>query len=232
MTDQNPVPYDVIIAGAGPVGLFLACELRLAGLTVLILERAKDPHTELKQLPFGLRGLSATTIEALDRRGLLEDLLAAQRTCDVAGTAHWSRQTNRPGGHFAGIQFQLDDVDTAQWPYRLPGPAGTSLAVTMDALETVLAARASAMGADIRRGLALESFEATDEGVTIRAGGHSFVARWLVGCDGGRSIVRKLGGFEFVGTEPEFTGYSAEVELANPGLLSPGRHYTAAGMYT
>jgi 2-polyprenyl-6-methoxyphenol hydroxylase-like FAD-dependent oxidoreductase len=54
----------------------------------------------------------------------------------------------------------------------------------------------------------------------------------LVGCDGGRSTVRKIGGFEFAGTEPEFTGYSAEVEMADPQLLKPGRHYTPTGMFT
>ena len=63
--------YDVIICGAGPVGLFLACELALAKCSVLILEKAEDPHSSLKQIPFGIRGLSAPTIEALYRRGLL-----------------------------------------------------------------------------------------------------------------------------------------------------------------
>ena len=68
--------YDVVIAGAGPVGLFLACELRLAGLSVLVLEQAEDPASPLKRLPFGLRGLSAPTIEAFHRRGLLDDITA------------------------------------------------------------------------------------------------------------------------------------------------------------
>ena len=63
--------YDVVIAGAGPVGLFLACELRLTGLSILVLEQAEDPRSPLKRLPFGMRGLSAPTIEAFYRRGLL-----------------------------------------------------------------------------------------------------------------------------------------------------------------
>src|ERR1700743_2690622 len=66
--------YDVIISGAGPVGLFLACELALANCSVLILEKADDPHSPLKQIPFGIRGLPAPTIEALYRRGLLDEL--------------------------------------------------------------------------------------------------------------------------------------------------------------
>src|SRR5689334_15605730 len=75
-----PIPdtafHDVIIAGAGPVGLFLACELRLAGVSVLVLEQAEHPDTPLKALPFGLRGLSVPTVESLDRRDLLDDLKA------------------------------------------------------------------------------------------------------------------------------------------------------------
>ena len=71
--------YDVVIAGAGSVGLFLACELRLAGLSILVLEQADDPHSPLKRLPFGMRGLSAPTNEAFYRRGLLDDVAAPQR---------------------------------------------------------------------------------------------------------------------------------------------------------
>ncbi|MFZ1868976.1 MAG: FAD-dependent monooxygenase [Steroidobacteraceae bacterium] len=68
--------------------------------------------------------------------------------------------------------------------------------------------------------------------MTVRAGAETFRGRWLVGCDGGRSTVRKAGDFEFVGTDPEFTGYSVEIEMADPDTLRPGRHYTATGMYT
>ncbi len=73
--------YDVVISGAGPVGLFLACELALAKCSVLIVEKAATPHSQLKRLPFGLRGLSAPTVEALDRRGLLQEL--AERPLDT-----------------------------------------------------------------------------------------------------------------------------------------------------
>jgi choline dehydrogenase-like flavoprotein len=70
--------YDVVIAGAGPVGLFLACELRLADLSVLVLEQAEDSRSPLKRLPFGRRGLSAPTIEAFYRRGWLNDIAALE----------------------------------------------------------------------------------------------------------------------------------------------------------
>jgi 2-polyprenyl-6-methoxyphenol hydroxylase-like FAD-dependent oxidoreductase len=67
--------------------------------------------------------------------------------------------------------------------------------------------------------------------VTVQSGDHSFEANWLVGCDGSRSVVRKAGGFEFAGTEPEFTGYSAQVDIADPEKLGPGRNLTPTGMY-
>ncbi|WFU09368.1 FAD-dependent monooxygenase [Rhizobium sp. CB3090] len=228
--------YDVLIAGAGPVGLFLACELRLADLSVLVLEQAEDPRSPLKQFPFGMRGLSAPTLEALYRRGLLDDIAAAQRANDASGStaaaAHWLQQPRRPAGHFAGIQFFHDKIDSSKWPYRLPSPAGVNMAVDMETLEAVLTARATATGAEIRRGLGVETFDKSDDEVTIRAGGEAFRCRWLVGCDGGRSAVRKAGGFDFVGTDPEFTGYSIEVEMADPDSLRVGRSYTSTGMYT
>jgi 2-polyprenyl-6-methoxyphenol hydroxylase-like FAD-dependent oxidoreductase len=236
MHSHHPKPYDVVIAGAGPVGLFLACELRLFGLSVVVLEQAEDPRSPLKRLPFGMRGLSAPTLEAFYRRDLLNTVTEAQRTNDVSGAtraaAHWMQQARRPAGHFAGIPFFHDHVDASRWPYRLPSPAGTSLMVEMESLETVLATRASAMGVEIRRGVAVEGFEQTDEEVVLRTADEIFRARWLVGCDGGRSTVRKAGGFDFVGTAPEFTGYSIDVEIEDPDALQPGRTYTPTGMYT
>jgi 2-polyprenyl-6-methoxyphenol hydroxylase-like FAD-dependent oxidoreductase len=230
--------YDVVIAGAGPVGLFLACELRLADLRVLVLEQVDDPRSPLKRPPFGIRGLSATTLEAFYRRGLLKDIAPPRSANDgaanssIAAAAHWMQPPRLPGGHFAGIQFYLDNVDTARWPYRLSSPAGNTMAVELEFLESALADRAIAMGVEIRRGVGVEGFDPSDEEVTIRAGGETFRGRWLVGCDGGRSTVRKAGGFEFAGTAPEFTGYSVDVELADPDELSLGRHYTPTGMYT
>src|SRR6202789_260438 len=133
--------YDAVIAGAGPVGLFLACELRLANLSVLVLEQAEDPRSPLKRLPFGMRGLSAPTIEAFYRRGLLNEIAAPQRDSggsSASNAAHWMQQPRRPGGHFAGIQFFLDNIDASKWPYRLPSPAGASVAVTLEQIESVL----------------------------------------------------------------------------------------------
>ncbi|WP_083488739.1 FAD-dependent monooxygenase [Pedobacter borealis] len=101
----------------------------------------------------------------------------------------------------------------------------------MEELEKVLSQRAATLGVEIKRGFAVTGFHQNNEGVTVEAGGQSFESKWLVGCDGSRSAVRKTGGFEFAGTEPEFTGYSAKVDILNPELLKPGRNVTPTGMY-
>jgi 2-polyprenyl-6-methoxyphenol hydroxylase-like FAD-dependent oxidoreductase len=222
--------YDVIISGAGPVGLFLACELALAKCSVLILEKAENPHSPLKQLPFGIRGLSAPTVEALYRRGLLKDLEVHKRLKNPHKTST-PEGPRRQGGHFAGIPFLDGNIDSSQWRYRLPSSTDTNLLSEMEELESVLARRAEALGVGIKRGLAVTDFHQAEDGVTVQSGDQSFQSKWLVGCDGSRSIVRRAGGFEFAGTEPEFTGYSAQVDIADPEKLSPGRNLTPTGMY-
>ena len=227
--------YDVVIAGAGPVGLFLACELRLAGISVLCLEQSEEASSPLKRLPFGMRGLSVPTIEAFYRRGLLNDFTAAQPISKVfdsssnSTAAHWMRQSRQPGGHFAGIQFFCDSVDTSKWQYRLPSPADSNMATDMEHLETVLAARANTLGVEIRRGYRVDGFDVSAHDVTIHAGQDIFRGRWLVGCDGGRSTVRRAGGFEFIGTDPEFTGYSVQVQLADGGKAQAWAHLHGDG---
>ena len=230
MNVPSPDFHDVLIAGAGPVGLFLACELRLAGCSVLVLEQAGDPHAPVKHAPFGLRGLSAPTIESFDRRGLLEALRTRVDTGGIAAAAPWMTVKRQPGGHFAGIDFFRDQVDQSRWPHRLPD-APSFMIADLASIEAVLTERAEELGVAIRRGCGVSAIEATQDGVAVRAGGDMVRGGWLVGCDGGRSIVRKAAGFDFTGTEPEFTGYFAEVALADPNPLSPGHHDTAFGTY-
>ena len=227
---RDPLIQDVIIAGAGPVGLFLAGELALAKCSVLILDKAEKPHSPLKQFPFGIRGLSAPTIEALYRRGLLEKLEVHKRLRNPHKTST-PEGPRRQVGHFAGIPFLEGNIDSSQWRQRLPSSTETNLISEMEEVESVLARRAEALGVEIRRGLAITDFQQTANGVAVQSGDHSFEANWLVGCDGSRSVVRKAGGFEFAGTEPEFTGYSAQVDIADPEKLGPGRNLTPTGMY-
>ncbi|WP_158799260.1 FAD-dependent monooxygenase [Pedobacter sp. L105] len=232
ISEQNH-SYHVIISGAGPVGLFLACELALAKCSVLILEKAGNPHSLLKQLPFGIRGLSALTIEAFYRRGLFDELEIHKRIKNPHATPEAGQE--QPGrrqiGHFAGIPFYEGNIDTSQWKYRLSNSTPNSILSEMEEVETVLTRRAISLGVEIRRGLTITGFQQNNEGVTVQSGDQSFAGKWLVGCDGSRSVVRKEGGFVFAGTEPEFTGYSTRVDIADPEKLSPGRNVTSTGMY-
>ena len=228
--------YDVIIAGAGPVGLFLACELRLAKLSVLVLEQAADPRSPLKQFPFGMRGLWGPSVEAFYRRDLLEEMAApigdGAAGLPAPGGALSGSARSGPAGHFAGVQFDYANIDASRWSFKLPGPADSFLGRAMDHIERVLTARALSVGVEIQRGHGVDGFEETEDEVTVRTGDQQSRARFLVGCDGGRSSVRKLAGFEFVGTEPEFTGYSVNVELKDPEKLKMGRNSTPYGNYT
>ncbi|WP_160715992.1 FAD-dependent monooxygenase [Chitinophaga solisilvae] len=221
--------YDVIISGAGPVGLWLACELALAGCSVLILEKAESPDSPLKRMPFGMRGLNAPTVDALYRRGLLNEFKIHQHLKNPHSVS--APAPRRQAGHFAGIPFYFDDVDAAQWKYRLPGTINNHLLSEMEEVESVLTRRAETLGVSILRGLGVTDFRQTATGVTVEAGDRSFTGKWLAGCDGARSVIRKKGAFDFAGTEPEFTGYSLLVDIADPGKLKPGRNKMATGMY-
>ena len=227
---EKPLIYDVIISGAGPVGLFLACELALAKCSVLVLEQAPSPESPFKQLPFGIRGLSYPSIKALEIRGLLQELeINKHIKSPHAGGVSGSR---RQVGHFAGIPFHEGDINRSQWMYRLPdSTTPTSLISEMRELETILSHRAEALGVTIMRGFAVTGYSQSKGLVDVRCPGQTFKANWLVGCDGSRSVVRKSGDFEFQGTEPEFTGYSLLVDLDGGEQLKPGRVMTDHGMY-
>ncbi|MFC4328018.1 FAD-dependent oxidoreductase [Streptomyces andamanensis] len=247
--------HDVVIVGGGPVGLFLAGELGLAGCSVLVLEREPAPGSPWRAEPLGMRGLSAGSVEAFYRRGMLPALRAASGPKDGPGPgtdrnadthmnadadtgtdADADTDTDEPSppravGHFAGIVLDPARVDLAALPYRLPGPAGDGVMTCLEAVEALLSERASLLGAEIRRGVTVDGVEQDDERVVARAGGQAYPARWLVGCDGGRSTVRGLAGFEFTGSGPQFTGYVMLADIAEPGLLSPGFQQTPTGMY-
>ncbi|MGI5156899.1 FAD-dependent oxidoreductase [Microbispora sp. CA-102843] len=101
--------HDVVIVGAGPVGLFLACELGLAGCSVLVLEREPEPRSPWKADPLGMRGLSATSVEAFYRRGMLHPLLKTSGVDDHPGADEPAPP--RGAGHFAGMMLDPAKVD-------------------------------------------------------------------------------------------------------------------------
>ncbi len=200
---------------------------------MLVLEARQSPESPLKRMPFGMRGLWGPSMEALYRRGLL-DAVAARPSADVPAFVPQPSSTPqaRGAGHFAGLEFDYENIDTSRWSYRLAGPADGQLVSEMEHLESVLAARAVSLGVEIQRGHGVDDFETSGDEVVVRAGDRRFHAKWLVGCDGGRSTVRKLAGFDFVGTEPELTGYSLKIDVADPEKLPIGRYSTEAGTYT
>jgi len=242
--------YDVVIAGAGPVGLLLACELRLAGVSVLMFEKLADPNLPIKAGAIGGRVLNIPTIEIFYRRGLLPALKnAALWWTDASGDGEGLKAATRGvapsldpaaskaagipsnlAGHF-GIMLDANAVNYSDPEFSGRGPAAAGGVISQQSLEDLLSERALHLQVEIRRGTGLTDFSADAGGVTVSAGETAVRSGWLVGCDGGRSTVRKLAGFEFPGTDPEISGYSAMVEIADPQKLSFGWKRTARGTY-
>jgi 2-polyprenyl-6-methoxyphenol hydroxylase-like FAD-dependent oxidoreductase len=221
--------YDVIIAGAGPIGLFLACELGLRRVSVLVLEHDLDRESPWKVEPLGWRGLNTQSIEAFYRRGLLtKEIDAKERPRSLQKTAGFGF-----GGHFAGIGFNVNELDLDRFKYRLNGPALHPGPTTIDRIERVLTERAESLGVTILRRNGVSKIAAQDDdSVTVEAGENQlFRGKWLVGCDGGRSAVRKAAGFDFVGTEARSTGYAIKCNLDPPDKLKKGFINTGNGMY-
>ncbi len=183
----------VIIAGAGPAGLMLAGELRLAGVEVIVLERLAERTGESRGL-----GFTARTMEVFDQRGLLPRF----------GEIETSNQ-----GHFGGLPVDFGVLEGA-WQAAKTVPQSVT--------ETKLEEWATDLGADIRRSHELLSL--TDHGDSVEVevrgpqGVHTLRAAYLVGCDGGRSTIRKAAGFDFPGTASTLEMFLADVRgwTSNP----------------
>ncbi|MGW0672199.1 FAD-dependent monooxygenase [Streptomyces sp. NPDC002746] len=177
MADETETA-DVVIVGAGPVGLLLACELGMTGLRPVVLERLPDPSSEIKA-----NGLVGQVVRFLDQRGLYErfgDVTDAPRPV--------------PGYLFGAIPLYLGALESNPM---------TVLLATQQRIEEVLRERARALGVQIRRGHELTGFQQDAYRVTAQVehpdGTYELRARYLVGCDGGKSTVRKRAGIDFAG---------------------------------
>ena len=227
-TDTGRVDYDVLVAGAGPVGLMLATELQLAGARVLVVERREELDTSVKA-----GAVNTASAEAFERRGLLPELEAVlQRLFPDAAKATVSPRLAGFVGHFGGIQVPSDPVDKEDSSLRDRGAAGWYLMVPQAEVELILGQRAAELGVEVRRGVEVHGFDADEAGVTVHLEGTGDVrVAWLVGCDGGRSLVRRLAGFEFPGTDPEITGRQAVGTVEGAERLGRGWQHTPTGVY-
>ena len=181
----------MIVAGGGPTGLMLAGELRLHGVHVLVLEREAEPTKVVRSL-----GLHARSIEVMDQRGLLERFLALGTRYPV-------------GGFFAGIPKPAPDrLDTAH---------AYVLGIPQTITDRLLAEHATEVGVEIRRGCELVGLSQDEDGVSVElADGTRLRSRYLVGCDGGRSTVRKLLGVGFPGEPSRVETLLGEMEVTAP----------------
>ncbi|MFE7630205.1 FAD-dependent monooxygenase [Kocuria sp. NPDC057446] len=179
--------HAVVVVGGGPTGLMLAGELGLAGIDVVVVERRAGQDL------VGSRagGLHARTIEVLDQRGIADRFLAEGTTAQVAG--------------FAGVPLDISDFPTRH-PY--------GLALWQEHIERILADWVRELGVPVRYGNEVAGLAQDDAGVDVElSGGRRLRARYLVGCDGGRSVVRRTVGVPFPGWDPTTSSLLAEVEL-------------------
>ena len=180
--------HQVIVAGGGPTGLMLAGELALAGVDVAIVERR--PSQDVAGSRAG--GLHARTIEVLDQRGIADRFVSEGQKAQAVG--------------FAGVTFDL-----AGFPTRHP----YSLGLRQHHIERILAGWVEELAVPICRGLEVTGFEEDESGVEVRlSDGRCLRAQYLVGCDGGRSRVRKAAGIAFPGSDPTTSNLIAWAQLA------------------
>ncbi|MER5344867.1 FAD-dependent monooxygenase [Streptomyces mirabilis] len=229
---------DVTVVGAGPVGLVLAAELALSGATVLVLERLAEPAVAMKA-----GSINVPTAEALDRRGLLPAAENVQReVLERVGSFARMAGDQQPGGgqraresrftgHFAGMVLDAGLVDWSDADLAAHAAVDGARMVPQRELEELLADHVARLGVPVHRGVEVTALEDTGDGVLVGTTAGTVRTGWLVGCDGGRSTVRRLAGIDFPGTDPELTGHLAVADIADPEKLANGWVWSPRGAY-
>ncbi len=249
MRMNAPPDADVTVVGAGPVGLVLAAELALSGANVQVLERRAEPDEAMKA-----GAINVPTAEALDRRGLLPVAEQVQREVleRVGSFARFARRVEEqpPGGgqrpresgstgrresrftgHFAGMVLDAGLVDWSDPDLAAHAAVDGARRVPQRELEELLTDHVVRLGVPVRRGVEVTALEDTGDGVLVGTTAGTLRTGWLVGCDGGRSTVRRLAGIGFPGTDPELTGHLAVVDIADPEKLANGWAWSPQGAY-
>lgn len=224
------IDVDVVVVGAGPVGLLTAIELSLGGARVLVMERLAAASTAMKAMSVG-----PLACEALQRRGMAA-AIAAEETRSFAVMQQFTEQTgadlrgraSKFSGHFAGLLIRKDAQNE---------PERRACAVGQHGLEAMLADRARSSGIEVRRECEVTGFVQQVDGVDVEwaspTGGGRIRCSYLVGCDGGRSLIRKMAGFDFPGTAPTSTFYQVIAEIDHPERLLPiGWRRTSGGVFS
>lgn len=206
-----PTVFDVVIVGAGPAGLFLACELRLAGVEPLVLEQRAEPDLSDKA-----HGLTGQIVRILDMRGLFE-------RCGGEGAPQPAH-----GFYFGAMPLPLHGLGADNPMYLLR--------CNQRDLERVLNERAGELGVNIRRGWDVRSFRQTADHVDVVTGGPdgaeaTLAARYLVGCDGGRSVIRKQLGIAFPGvSDDNVVDRTALIGTSDSFRFTPGGRVAIDGL--
>jgi 3-(3-hydroxy-phenyl)propionate hydroxylase len=182
------VEHAVVIAGGGPTGLMLAGELALAGVDVAIVERRTGRELESSRA----RGLHSRTIEVLDQRGIADRFLSEGQEVQIA-------------------TFAMTTLDMSDFPTR----HNYGLALLQNRFEEILGGWVDELPVRIYRGREVTGFAQDETGVHVRmSNGESLRAAYLVGCDGGRSLIRKTAGIEFAGWDASTSYLIAEAETS------------------
>ena len=193
----------VVVVGAGPAGMMLSAELALADVEVVVLDRRSD-HVLVDSRAGGFH---ARTIEVLDQRGVADRFLAEGQVVQAA-------------------MFGTTVLDMSDFPTRHP----YSLGIWQRHIERIMAEWIAELGVNVEYGQEVADFAQDDAGVEVRlADGASLRAGYLVGCDGGRSLVRKTAGIDFPGWDPTRSNIIAEVQLTDEP--PPGMRHDARGVH-